>query len=178
MEKRLYRDEQHKMIGGVCAGLADYFNIDVTIIRILFFATLILKGGGLLLYIILWICLPKKSTIFTDPTVDYTVPPNPFGNVPPQNPGGPFVPPVPRHKSNGSVIAGAILIIIGSFCLIDEFNIIPDIDFENLWPVILVLVGIVLIFSRTKKQPWENANWHQTDKKEETPENNDNPPTL
>src|SRR5476649_1307276 len=60
MEKKLYRDEHHKVIGGVCAGLADYFGIDVSIVRLVFVLTLILKGGGGLLYIILWIVLPKR----------------------------------------------------------------------------------------------------------------------
>jgi len=181
MEKRLYRDEHRKMIGGVCAGLADYFGIDVTIIRVLFFATLILKGGGLLVYIILWVCLPKKNYIFTDPTVDYKVPPSPFGNIPPQHPGDPFagIGMPPARKSNGGTIAGAILVVIGSFFLLNEFDIIPDWDFVNIWPVILVAVGLILIFSGAKKQPWEHDNWHKTttDKKEEE-QSNDNPTTL
>ena len=181
MEKRLHRDEHRKMIGGVCAGLADYFGIDVTIIRILFFATLILKGGGLLVYIILWVCLPKKNYIFADPTVDYKVPPSPFGNIPPQNPGDPFggISMPPARKSNGGAIAGAILVVIGSFFLLNEFDIIPDWDFENVWPVILVAIGLILIFSGAKKQPWDHNNWHKTtaDKKEEEP-SNDNPTIL
>lgn len=178
MEKRLYRDEHRKMIGGVCAGLAEYFDIDVTIVRVLFFATLILKGGGLLVYIILWICVPKKNYIFTDPTVDYKVPPSPFGNIPPQPTADPFTGIPVKRRSNGGVIVGAILIIVGSFFLLDEFNIIPDWDFENTWPFILVIVGLILIFSRPKKQPWENADWHSTptDTKEEP--SNDNPPTV
>ncbi len=172
MEKKLYKDEQHKMIGGVCAGLAEYFNIDVTIIRVLFFATLILKGGGLLLYIILWVCLPKKPLAFFNPTVDYTVPP--FGTVPPQ-PGDPFIV-QPKRQSKGGIVIGAILIVVGAFLLLDEFDIIPDWDFENLWPVILVLIGGALIFSGSQKKPWDNANWQQTNatakKEEETTNDN------
>ena len=44
MEKRLYRDELNKKVAGVCAGLADYLSIDVTIIRVIFLITLIAKG--------------------------------------------------------------------------------------------------------------------------------------
>jgi len=176
MERRLYRDEHRKMIGGVCAGLAEYFNIDVAIIRVLFLATLILKGGGLLVYIILWICLPKKNYIFTDPTVDYKVPPSPFGNIPPQQPGDPFTGMMPKRRSNGGLIAGTILIILGSFFLLNNFDIIPDWDFRNLWPVIFVVVGLVLIFSGSKKQPWESDNWHQTAAGKKEEKLNDNPP--
>jgi phage shock protein PspC (stress-responsive transcriptional regulator) len=59
---RLYRDSSDKMIGGVCAGLANYLNIDPAIVRILF--AIITFGGfglGILAYIILWIVLPTKD---------------------------------------------------------------------------------------------------------------------
>lgn len=59
---RLYRDSSDKMIGGVCAGLANYLNIDPAIVRILF--AIITFGGfglGILAYIILWIVLPAKD---------------------------------------------------------------------------------------------------------------------
>ena len=59
---RLYRDSSDKMIGGVCAGIANYLNIDPAIVRILF--AIITFGGfglGFLLYILLWIILPPKD---------------------------------------------------------------------------------------------------------------------
>ena len=80
MERKLERDEQHKMIAGVCAGLANYLNIDVTVIRAIFLVSLVLHGCGILPYIVLWIVMPKRITYYFntpgfDPTVDYTVPP-------------------------------------------------------------------------------------------------------
>ncbi|NJN41913.1 MAG: PspC domain-containing protein [Flammeovirgaceae bacterium] len=62
--KKLYRDQQRKILGGVCSGLAHYFNIDPVWIRLLF-ALLILGsyGGLLLVYIILWIVLPGSDTL-------------------------------------------------------------------------------------------------------------------
>lgn len=59
---RLYRDESDKLLGGVCAGLANYLRMDPTIVRILF--AIITFGGfgaGFLIYILLWIILPSKS---------------------------------------------------------------------------------------------------------------------
>ena len=176
MEKKLYRDEHRKVIGGVCAGLADYLNIDVSIIRVIFLASLVMKGVGFLPYIILWIVLPKKNHIFNDPTVDYKVPPDPMGYYDPANPF-----PV-KKKSNYSVIGGAVLIVMGTFFLLDELNFIPDVDFGQIWPVILIVIGFVFIFSHNKKQPWMEDNWNKTDKKEDEPlqedKPTDNPPNV
>ena len=60
MKKRLVKKE--KKIFGVCSGLGDYFDIDPTIIRILFLAGVLLFGTGLLLYIILAIVMPDEPT--------------------------------------------------------------------------------------------------------------------
>jgi phage shock protein PspC (stress-responsive transcriptional regulator) len=56
--KRLVRSSVDKKIGGVCAGLADYFDLDVTIIRVLWLLAVLIGGTGLLAYIILWIAVP------------------------------------------------------------------------------------------------------------------------
>ncbi len=60
--KRLYRDENDKVLGGVCAGLANYFGIDVTIVRIIFVVLTISFGFGLIPYIIIWIAVPSSAT--------------------------------------------------------------------------------------------------------------------
>jgi phage shock protein PspC (stress-responsive transcriptional regulator) len=60
--KRLYRDENDKVLGGVCAGLANYFDIDPIIVRVAFLIILFAFGTGLLAYIILWIVVPSTST--------------------------------------------------------------------------------------------------------------------
>ena len=56
--KRLYRDEQNKVLGGVCSGIANYFVIEPWIVRILWF---FLIGLNILIYIILWIAVPSSS---------------------------------------------------------------------------------------------------------------------
>ena len=60
MEKRLHRSRTEKMIAGVCGGLAEYFNIDPTIVRILWVAITLLGGAGILLYVILWVIMPLQ----------------------------------------------------------------------------------------------------------------------
>jgi phage shock protein C len=56
--KRLMRSSRDKKLGGVCAGLAEYFDLDPTIVRIVWLLAIFLGGTGLLLYLILWIALP------------------------------------------------------------------------------------------------------------------------
>ena len=183
MSKKLYRDEYHKVLGGVCSGLAEYFEMDVTIVRLLFAFTFFIMGAGLGTYIILWIVLPRKGypyTTYNNPTVDYTVPPqqpgsqqytpegnpiggnqwgnNPFANKPFTNTpfeNTPFM--QPRQKSNAGMIIGLVLIMVGAFVLIDNFDLIPDFDFEKIWPVILVIVGAALILTGQKH------DWHKQD---------------
>ncbi len=61
--KRLYKDNEHKIIGGVCAGLAHYFGMGKPIwMRLLFVFTFFSFGFGVMLYIILWIVLPTAET--------------------------------------------------------------------------------------------------------------------
>ena len=60
MKKRLVKKE--KKIFGVCSGLGDYFDIDPTIVRVLFLASVLLFGTGVILYIILAIVMPDGST--------------------------------------------------------------------------------------------------------------------
>ena len=57
-EKRLSRSN-NKMIGGVCAGIADYLGLDPTIVRIAWILTVFFAGFGILLYLILWIVMPQ-----------------------------------------------------------------------------------------------------------------------
>ena len=60
--KRLFRNENDKVLGGVCSGLANYFNIDVVIARIIF-VILLFSGIGFLTYIIMWIAVPSSATV-------------------------------------------------------------------------------------------------------------------
>ena len=62
MEKRLVRNVQDKKIAGVCAGLADYFDIDPTLVRALWILFTLLGGSGVLAYIILWVIMTEAGT--------------------------------------------------------------------------------------------------------------------
>jgi len=59
--KQLYRSRVNRKLAGVCGGLGEYFNVDPTVMRLLFvFVTLMSFGLGLLAYIIMWIIMPEK----------------------------------------------------------------------------------------------------------------------
>jgi phage shock protein C len=75
--KRLYRSKTNRMIAGVCGGLAEHFNIDPTIVRIIIIALAIAGGPGILIYILLWIVVPEEGE---------TSPPGPIAPAPPTSP--------------------------------------------------------------------------------------------
>ena len=138
----LYRSSRDKMIGGIAAGIAEYLNIDPTVVRILFVLLALVGGGGAILYAILWIVLPTDENI----TSTY----NNFNNMEENkdqenNPNAPFQPNDPKYrkKDDGSLIAGLILISLGIIFLVIRY--FPRIDFSDLWPVILIVIGVVLL---------------------------------
>ncbi|MGI4835342.1 MAG: PspC domain-containing protein [Janthinobacterium lividum] len=61
--RKLYRDTNEGKVGGVSAGLAAYFNVDVTLIRVVFLATSLVGGSGLIVYVILWVVVPEARTV-------------------------------------------------------------------------------------------------------------------
>lgn len=59
--RKLQRSTSNKMIAGVCAGIGKYFNLDPTIIRVLYVLMVFFAGFGILLYLILWLVIPSES---------------------------------------------------------------------------------------------------------------------
>ncbi|HOU76340.1 MAG TPA: PspC domain-containing protein [Candidatus Dojkabacteria bacterium] len=59
--KRLYRSETDQILGGVASGIADYLNIDPTIVRFLWVLVALLGGTGVFVYIVLWIIIPTPN---------------------------------------------------------------------------------------------------------------------
>jgi phage shock protein C len=59
--KRLKRSIKDKMLAGVCGGLADYFEIDPSLIRLAFVLAVLLGGTGVLAYLVMWIIVPKEN---------------------------------------------------------------------------------------------------------------------
>lgn len=57
---KLYRSKKNKIIAGVCGGIGEFFNVDPTLIRLLWLFISILGGSGVLAYIIAWIIIPEE----------------------------------------------------------------------------------------------------------------------
>jgi phage shock protein C len=64
--KRLYRDKSNEMIGGVCSGIAEYLDVDTTIIRLLFVIFAFMGGGGFWIYLVLWFIMPEKPLTLSE----------------------------------------------------------------------------------------------------------------
>ncbi len=142
MEQRtgLYRSSSDTMIGGVAGGIGESAKLDSTLIRILFILLVLVGGGGVLLYVILWIVLPldeqATNKINSDTMEEQKTQESGKSGFPQHN--SKF-----RKKDDGSLIAGLILISLGVIFLVIRY--VPRIDFGDLWPVILIVIGIVLL---------------------------------
>jgi phage shock protein PspC (stress-responsive transcriptional regulator) len=149
-ETRLYRSKRDRVFAGVAGGLGDYFNVDPIIFRIGFIALALGAGSGVLIYILLWIFVPESKKPFNPFFENMENMENPFEqkpvdpNIAENDPMGGFPPPPPRR--NGGLWGGVMLITIGGLFLIS--NIIPSISFHELWPVILIAVGVMIILNK------------------------------
>ena len=129
MTQRLYRSSRNKVIGGVCGGMGDYFDIDATLIRLIaVVGALASFGGAVFAYILIWIIVPQDFAVRGSEEFSS----EPFADT-------------PRRKSSTwrVYLPGIILIGIGALLLMREY--VFWFSFGDLWPVLLVLVGLVLI---------------------------------
>ena len=62
-KKRLYRSESDKILGGVCGGIAEVYDLDPTLIRLALILFTLMGGSGLLAYILAWLIIPSESEI-------------------------------------------------------------------------------------------------------------------
>jgi phage shock protein C len=63
MKKRIYRSRKEKLVGGVCGGISNYFDVDPVLIRLIFLALLLIGGYTVLAYIIAWIIIPNEPKL-------------------------------------------------------------------------------------------------------------------
>lgn len=154
--ERLYRSTTDKAIGGVCGGLADYFDIDVVLVRVIFVLLALFGGGGVLIYIIMWAIIPSQpfnlgasnsnAADSQDAEIIYE------SNDEQTNSNKKS-----KKQSNTGLYAGVMLIFVGMLFLVDR--IMPWFNFGDFWPLLLVLLGVIMIkpdiFKPTKKQNHE-----------------------
>ena len=70
MKKKLYRSKKDHMIAGVCGGIAEYFDVDTTLVRLLTVLFVLLGGAGVAVYVIAWIVIPKNPEQVSDDKLD------------------------------------------------------------------------------------------------------------
>jgi len=148
VEKRLYRSNNNKVIAGVCGGIAEYFNIDPTIIRIIWVVVGLTYGAGIIAYIIASIIIPSRKADWSSNAWN--------GQSKSEEYESGFNPDEwkqePKYDSDRSKnIVGIILIAIGVIFLARQF--FSWIDLKVVLPLIFIAAGVLLIFrSRRNSQ--------------------------
>ncbi len=135
MNKKLYRSRDQRMWAGVCGGIAEYFDIDVTLVRLLWaIACIPSLGTAFIIYIIASIIIPQRPygasqhTEFVDANW-------------------------PEDKKKAMTIIGIALVAIGGMALISAF--IPSVWMilkNGFWPAIIIIIGVVLLYSAWKNR--------------------------
>ena len=140
--KELRRNTEAGMITGVCAGMADYFEIDVALVRVLFILFVFITSGvGILIYFLLALVVPAAETTAKSSDIGDNV----------QSVAADV-----RKNISGSNFRntlGVTLIVIGGLLLIDQFvSLWVAIRWELVWPIILIVIGVWLLFRRTSRE--------------------------
>ncbi|CAH2214415.1 PspC domain-containing protein [Tepidibacter aestuarii] len=132
MNKKVYRSLDDRVLAGVCGGLAKYFDIDSTIVRVLWILGFFAGGLGIFAYIICAVIIPQESFC------EYNM------NKQKYDEG------ISRYDKERSrknkVLLGIILILLGLFSLIDEY--LYWVRIEKLWPIIFIVIGICIIVKK------------------------------
>ena len=132
--KRLYKSQTNKIIAGVCGGLAEYFDVDSVIMRVLFVLLAFFGGSGFILYIACWIIMPKNA---------------PAGDG--QNGPG------ESKATNARKVFGIVLIVGGAILLFSNLGFFSflhmwDISWSFVFPILLILLGMAIIYYRQSEQ--------------------------
>jgi phage shock protein C len=143
MNRRLYRSSRERVISGVAGGVAEYFDVDPSIVRIAWALLALITGGVfLILYGVMWLVVP--------------VAPGTAGSAAsPDDPSGTPVPDAPRaeryRSGSAGLVFGLILIGLGLYFLAREY--LPGFNIDRLWPLGLVALGIFLLIAAMRQRP-------------------------
>jgi phage shock protein C len=153
MNEHLYRSREDRMLAGVAGGLAEIWDADPSLIRIVWALLVVLTGGiALLVYIIMAIVVPEGSAAEVG---DATAAPPVAASLVPAAAGDPSAADrrraarAARRAARGErgspvgLVFGAILIIVGGGFLLREW--LPAFDFDFVWPLALVALGVVIL---------------------------------
>lgn len=138
--KRIYRNQRDKVISGVCAGIAEYFDIDVAWVRLGFVLGAFLDGVGVLAYLIAWVVFPKDERSSEQVSVDQEKSEDVEEKSTKSNRW--------EGVSSGSRNAlGVVLVLLGVLFFLDQN--FYWFGFETFWPVLLIGMGVYLLIRAT-----------------------------
>ncbi len=143
MEKRIYRSRTDRILGGVCSGIAKYFEVDPTIIRLITVALIFAGGSGILAYIIAWIIIPEEPFGGTEPSDQDK---NKTIDVTPERKEE-----EEKKRSRNTELLAWVLIVIGiiwvaRYAFSWWFPFVPWMG-KVVIPVVLIFLGILLILT-------------------------------
>jgi len=156
--KRLYRSRQDCMIAGVCGGLAEYFDVDPSLVRLVVILTVFLGGAGLLLYLVAWLIVPENSE--QSPNRAFEKNQKLKDDVVQElrragsNLGDKLEDSIEelegRPERRSMVFLGLALIALGAAFLFR--HLIPWLELQELWPVLLIVIGVLLLFGAARRE--------------------------
>ena len=165
MNRRLYRCQHDRILAGVAAGVAERFDLDPTLVRVLWVLSVFFGGFGLVMYIVMAIIVPLEpaggpviGTSPSDPTADGTIGAPAVGAATGPAPAGWHATPVehrrlPRDTGRLTTIVGIVLILFGALALVD--TVLPDWADHGrfLWPAFILGIGALLVASAVRREP-------------------------
>lgn len=156
MEQRLYRSQTDRMIWGVCGGLAKYFDIDPTIVRVIAVLLIFANGFGILAYIVLAIVVPLEGSKVTTPkeTIkenieDIKATAEELGSEIQSAVSAPEGETKELSKSSyrRRNFLGILLIVIGILFLLGNLDLFSWWRWSIFWPLVIMAIGVLLIFT-------------------------------
>jgi phage shock protein C len=148
-EKRLTKSESNKVFLGVCGGLAEYFEVDPVIVRVIFVLLALGNGFGVILYLILAIALPSENEIgdtkgkerIKKVVEDAKNSANSLASELRENSKA------SEHLKNLRIFGGIILVFVGLVALLGQFFNLHILQ-QAILPVLVILLGAYLIFKK------------------------------
>jgi phage shock protein C len=153
VNRRLYRCRHDRMLAGVASGMAEYFEVDPTLIRVLWLISIFFGGLGLFAYIVLAIIMPIEPV--GDPATDTTATEAAGDATVPPATGWHAAPATHRHvtRDNGRIVtfAGIALILFGALALVGVY--LPDLADGGrfLWPAFILGIGVLLVAGAVRR---------------------------
>lgn len=144
MARKLYRSRTESMIAGVCGGLAEYFNVDPTLVRLAAVALTLAGGSGILAYLIFWFVVPLKPLPASIADKE---------QIP--SAGVAETETVPQETTSAALFVGILLVVLGIIFLVGNFISFAWISFHKLWPLILIAIGIFVLMKGTGRRTHE-----------------------